>query len=235
MFKIGAPDTDAAAMSDTAVTPMTETPTLQPHPETAVPATPPGTTVDSEVPRLGGGPLTTPAPIGTPDSSHEATDISTAPAAEFIPTLPDSVPVLPSATAQIVSPPAAPEPKNAEERFALNAMQFDSASLPTLPEAGPAAPVMVEDVEPETTGQQSSADGTAEHPMAHLMPSKSKPTQASIQAAEQRAIKKAKAKKIKIGVFIGALAVSALAGPPLYSWFSNALAEAGDTSTTTDE
>lgn len=213
-------------MSDTAVTPTTETPTLQPHPETAVPVMPPGAAVDGEAPRLGAGPLATPAPVGG----------STAPVAEFNPTLPDNAPVLPSASAPIVSTPPAPEPKNAEERFALNAMEFDTATLPTLPEAGPVAPVMVESVEPETTdGEQGSTDGAEKHPMAHLMPAKSKPTLASTRAAEQRAIKKAKTRKIKIGVFIGALAVSVVAGPPLYSWFGNALNEAGDTSTDTGE
>ena len=223
-------------MSDTAVTQTTDTPTLQPHPETAVPVTPSGPVIDGEAPRLGGGPLATPSPIGTPEHATVADETPTAPAAEFAPTLPDSAPTLPTTAPPVVTPPPVPEPRTAEERFAQNTMQFDVGSLPTLPEAAPAAPVMIEDAETDTADDKQAASGeTGEHPMAHLMPAKSKPTLASIAAAEQRAIKKAKAKKIKIGVFVGALAVSAVAGPPLVSWFGNALNEAGDTSTETDE
>jgi hypothetical protein len=86
---------------------------------------------------------------------------------------------------------------------------------------------------PDDEHEAANEAGDDEHPMAHLMPQKSKPTQASIRAAEQRAIKKAKAKKIKVGVAAGALVVAAVAGPPLWSWLTNAINEAGGI--TTDE
>ncbi len=67
--------------------------------------------------------------------------------------------------------------------------------------------------------------------MAHLMPSKQMPTEASRHAAEQRAIRKAKSKKIKIGVIAGVLVVSAVVGPPLGKWLVDAVNEVGNTST----
>lgn len=83
----------------------------------------------------------------------------------------------------------------------------------------------------ESTSPNTDPDGEPEHPMAHLMPTKSMPTEASRRAAEQRAIRKAKGKKIKIGVAAGALVFSAVVGPPLGKWFVNALNEAGSTQT----
>jgi hypothetical protein len=67
------------------------------------------------------------------------------------------------------------------------------------------------------------------HPMAHLMPEKMKPTEASLRAAEQRAAKKKKAKKIKIAVTVAVLAVVAIVGPPLGRWLVDAINEAGST------
>lgn len=67
--------------------------------------------------------------------------------------------------------------------------------------------------------------------MAHLMGAKKSPSEASRKAAEIRAAKKAKARKIKIGVAIGAIVFAVAVGPPLFRWLSNALDEAGDTST----
>lgn len=118
---------------------------------------------------------------------------------------------------------AAPEPEPL--RFAEQAPLLDETDIPTLPTAAPeATPIIIED----ESDDETDADPD-EHPMAHLMPSKSKPTEASMRAAELRAEKKAKAKKIKIGMAIGALVVSALAGPPLFSWLSNAVNEVGVT------
>jgi hypothetical protein len=82
---------------------------------------------------------------------------------------------------------------------------------------------------PTTEQTDATENGQAEHPMAHLMPVKSLPTEASRRAAEQRAIKKAKAKKIKIGVAAGALVFSAVVGPPLGKWLVDAINDAGDT------
>jgi hypothetical protein len=67
--------------------------------------------------------------------------------------------------------------------------------------------------------------------MAHLMPQKSAPSEASRRAAEARAAKKAKAKKVKLAVAAGFLVVAVVVGPPLFKWFNNALNEAGNTST----
>ena len=67
------------------------------------------------------------------------------------------------------------------------------------------------------------------HPMAHLMPEKMKPTEASLRAAEQRAAKKKKARKIKIIVTVAVLAVIAIVGPPLGRWLVDAINEAGST------
>jgi hypothetical protein len=66
--------------------------------------------------------------------------------------------------------------------------------------------------------------------MAHLMPEKIKPSEASLRAAEARAAKKKKAKKVKIIVGVCALAVTAVVGPPLAKWTINAINEAGKTS-----
>jgi hypothetical protein len=79
-------------------------------------------------------------------------------------------------------------------------------------------------------GGSDDASAPAEHPMAHLMPQKSMPSEASRRAAEIRAVKKAKAKKIKIAVAVGALAFTAIVGPPLVKWLTNAINEAGSTS-----
>ena len=233
-------------MSDMAVTPTHDTPTMEPHPETAVPTTPPGAPLEGEAPRLASGPIAAPSPIGTgapslpntpapasPPTTPEAT-LPSADATNLVPTLPQNAPVLP--TAAPVTRAATPQPHDAEERFAQKAVDLNGIDLPTLPTAPAAAtPMIVEDTEEATTEEAPAADGEPEHPMAHLMPKKSKPTEASIRAAEQRAIKKAKAKKIKIGVAVGALVVSALAGPPFVSWLTNAIDESGSTSTETGE
>lgn len=67
--------------------------------------------------------------------------------------------------------------------------------------------------------------------MAHLMPQRIKPTEASLRAAAQRAARKKKAKRIKIGVLAGFLAIAAIAGPPLGGWLMNAINESGSTKT----
>jgi hypothetical protein len=97
-------------------------------------------------------------------------------------------------------------------------------TLPTLPASSPTPPV------PATTGSPAeSASNEPRHPMAHLMPEKMKPSEASLRAAEARAAKKKKAKKVKIIVGVCALAVTAVVGPPLAKWTINAINEAGKT------
>lgn len=105
----------------------------------------------------------------------------------------------------------------------------DSPSLP-MPTLG--APVLSgagSTVDPSADG----ADGTAEprHPMAHLMPEKSKPTESSIRAAQLRAAKKAKARRTKIIVGVILLAITAVVGPPAFRWLADAVNEAGSTKT----
>jgi hypothetical protein len=203
-LKIRAAGTDAWAMSDTAVTPTNPT---------ASPATSNGMLLDGEAPRLGSAPIIPPAPMGGAGT----------------PTTTDPGTATPSAS--VISPVLSSEesPMHADEpRFATNAPVISEAEMPTLPTAAPTAPTAPT---PTDTDAVPAEDAEPQHPMAHLMPSKSKPTEASIRAAEQRAIKKAKAKKIKIGVVVGALVVSALAGPPLVSWLTNAINESGSLNT----
>lgn len=68
------------------------------------------------------------------------------------------------------------------------------------------------------------------HPMAHLMPEKIKPSEASLRAAEARAAKKKKARRIKIVVAVCVVAVTAVVGPPLAKWTINAVNQAGSVS-----
>jgi hypothetical protein len=182
-LKNRAAGTDAAAMSETAVTPSNSTEPAEDF------------FLDGAAPRLGSSPMVAPAPLGGADAA----------------TLEEPVAIV--AEAPFLRPTVAVS----EAEFAL----------PTLPAVAPQRPTMIED-QPWDAGEPT--DGTeAEpaHPMAHMMPSKSKPSAAAARAAEIRAARKAKSKKIKIGVAIGALVVSALAGPPLVSWLTNAINEAG--------
>ena len=94
-------------------------------------------------------------------------------------------------------------------------------TLPTLPVAAPTVPAPTSESGVEVSGE-------ARHPMAHLMPEKAGPSEASRRAAEARAIKKKKAKKIKIVVGVCALVVTVLLGPPLAKWTINAINEAGN-------
>lgn len=98
--------------------------------------------------------------------------------------------------------------------------------LPTLPTVAPA----VHQAGPAVNEAEAPVP-TDEHPMAHLMPTKSASSEASRRAAGIRAAKKGKARKIKIGVALGALAVTAIVGPPLGKWFVDAINDAGNTST----
>lgn len=212
-LKIRAPDTDARAMSDTAVTSATETTPTLPG-DTPAPAAPDGFFLDGDAPRLASAPILPPAPMGAPGPTDQ-TD-QTDQAAGSVPSEPE-----PTTT-------TAPEPSDDASRVAHQLVGVDPADLPSLPTA---SPVSVSEIDDETTAE---AVEPADHPMAHLMPAKSKPTEASMRAAAIRAEKQAKAKKIKIGVAIGAIVVTAVVGPPLWSWLSNAVNEAGGSTEQTD-
>ena len=97
-------------------------------------------------------------------------------------------------------------------------------TLPTLP-----APSATPGVPATTETPADAASNEPRHPMAHLMPGKTKPSEASLRAAEARAVKKKKAKKVKIIVWVCVLAVTAVVGPPLAKWTINAINEAGKT------
>ncbi len=196
-------------------------PRLHPHPDTAVPTIAPGAPTTGDAPRLGSSPISAPSLLSTAPPI-----LPTAAAPTVEPTLPPSLPAANSAPATQTVHHDAP----AEQRYADAAMQFDVATLPSLPQAGPAVSVFeASDQLTDTAPGETAATG--EHPMAHLMPARSKPTEASIKAAELRAAKKSKAKKVKILVAIGALVVTALVGPPAVSWLTGAINEAGDTDT----
>jgi hypothetical protein len=93
-------------------------------------------------------------------------------------------------------------------------------ALPTLPEPAPPTPATFD-------SPADAAGSDPQHPMAHLMPQKMKPSESSLRAAEARAAKKKKARKVKIIVGVCALAITAVVGPPLAKWTINAINEAG--------
>lgn len=160
--------------------------------------------LDGEAPRLGSTPLTTPALMG---------GVSTVPA---VPTGADvSGADMPAPLMSAAVAPSLPAP-----------------ALPTLPAAAPVVPTTASaQHEDGTEGEPTAAATTSDHPMAHLMGGATKVSAASQRAAEIRAAKKAKAKKMKIGFVIGAIVFAAVVGPPVWSWFTNALNETGTTST----
>jgi hypothetical protein len=197
---------------------------------TSQPMAAPPLSLDGEMPRLG------------------AVGVAASPAApaddEFAPTMPDDVaglPTLPEAGA--IAPSFAPG--QAEPIGPLAPAGLDLPDLPSLPTV---APVLAEptglpapdaDHHQRATAPADTADDTLAapaaptngHPMAHLMGTNTPPSEASRKAAEIRAAKKAKARKVKIGVAIGALVVGVAVGPPLFRWLNNAINEAGSTST----
>ena len=227
LLKIRAASTDAEAMSETALTPPNE---MTP------PAAPEHPRLDAAAPRLGSAPMSPPAPMG-----GAGTPVATDPAAVTLPVVSPvlsdpgasmhsgnaeaapSVPTLAPTQAAPALPTLAPT-QTAPTETASTQSAPSVPSLPTLPTAAPAADTS------EAAEKAPAAQGDGEHPMAHLMGGTSAPSEASRRAAELRAAKKAKAKKMKIGFAVGAVVVSAVAGPPLWSWFTDALDEAGDTS-----
>lgn len=213
-LKIRAAGTDARAMSETALTPPDETPT----------AAPASMLLDDDAPRLGSTPLMAPTPMGGAGTSPAVNDEPAAPTLPVVsPVLDDPVAPMQTGTdvfaadmpAPVIPTPAAPS--------------IPAPELPTLPTAAPAVPTAAASQLEDGTDTPPTAAG-AEHPMAHLMGSATKVSEASKRAAELRAAKKAKAKKVKVGFAVGALVFSAVVGPPLWSWFTNALNETGTTS-----
>jgi hypothetical protein len=71
-------------------------------------------------------------------------------------------------------------------------------------------------------------DGS-QHPMAHLMPPRTKPTEAQLRANELRAANKKKARRTKVVVVVAVVAIGALAGPRLATWVVDAINESGTT------
>lgn len=108
-------------------------------------------------------------------------------------------------------------------------------SLPTLPVVSPVldspaalAHGSVPTAAP-TSDEAAAVSAPARHPMAHLMPEKMAPSEASKRAAEARAAQKKKAKRTKMIVIGCMLVFTAVVGPPLWKWLTNALNEAGKT------
>lgn len=219
-----------AAPTLTAPQPGTDAPTLAPPPSGAGDAPlpesngsmapgPGAPTLDGDAPRLGStAPMS--APTAPPGISTSA---PTAPAAPSVDTPPPvtptlelpSLPSLPTASPVLTSPAGLASP--------------DDGIDATGPRPAAPAPVPV----PDDAAASSTTETPSEpvHPMAHLMPEKAAPSESSRKAAELRAAKKAKAKKIKIGVAAGFLVVAVVVGPPLWGWLTNAINESGSTST----
>jgi hypothetical protein len=117
-------------------------------------------------------------------------------------------------------------------------------TLPTLPSASAApaiapvpllAPELVEVVQAVVEQEESRfVNDGLQHPMAHLMPPRTKPTEAQLRANELRASNKRKARRTKVLVVVAAVAIGALAGPPLATWVVDAINESGTTTDQTD-
>ena len=168
--------------------------------------TAPTLTIDGDAPRLGSATPSGPS-TATPTPEEAPTPIIDLPS---LPSLPTAAPVL-TAPAGIPAPDDAPGRRS--ERADHPTRDSATASVGTTDDGPVDAPV-----EPV-------------HPMAHLMPEKAAPSEASRKAAELRAAKKAKAKKIKLAVAAGMLVFAAVVGPPLWSWLSDAIAQSGGTTT----
>ena len=132
-----------------------------------------------------------------------------------------SAPMLPN-----VPPPSSFTNVDSGPTLPLVSQVLTDGSTPTLPTLPVSAPTPTVPVTESTSAAES---GEPRHPMAHLMPEKIKPSEASIRAAEARALKKKKAKKVKIIVSICVVVVTAVVGPPLVEWTINAVNEAGST------
>lgn len=258
-LKKRAPDTDVGAMSDSladtpqlgldAPAPRLDGPISPPQPlgapvgppasmpaptGTAAPLvspvlTDPAAPVTADLPTLSSSPTAVPTAVPVPSEPMFAPTVTPG----------DGVPSLPTLPSAGAAPTRTPAPTTSPTHEPIATPVTDSPDLPSLPTVAAAAPAPaapVEDAAVSTapaSGAEPTEDAPApnEHPMAHLMGNTKSASEASRKAAEIRAAKKAKAKKIKIGVAIGAIVFAAVVGPPLGKWFVNAINEAGDTST----
>jgi len=135
------------------------------------------------------------------------------------------LPSLPPAGAVRAAPPApAAAPPEAAPIVALTALD-DLPTLPTLPTPAPATAPGLAQSAPATDGGDSAAEGP-QHPMAHLLAAKPQ-TAASKRAADLRAARKKRSKRIKLTCAAVFLAVGAIAGPPLGKWLVDAINESG--------
>ena len=114
-------------------------------------------------------------------------------------------------------------------------------TLPSLPPSAAAAPVPL--LEPELVDvvhavveQEASrfVHPDPQHPMAHLMPPRTKPTEAQLRANELRASNKKKGRRTKLLVVVAVVAIGAFAGPPLAAWVVTAINESGATTDQTE-
>ncbi len=173
--------------------------------------------LDGELPRLGSVGSPAPAvpsqPVIAPATAPSVFDVVAAPALAA-PTF-----AAPQVGAPTVDTPGVP----------MMPMMPALPSLPTLPTKSIEAPASTIDTNTDTATDSGEPAAPARHPMAHLMPEKSMPSEASRRAAEARAAKKAKAKKIKLIAAACFLAFAVLVGPLVYKFFSDGLAQAGKT------
>jgi hypothetical protein len=143
----------------------------------------------------------------TPDTSEESS-VPATPASSTL-TLDGELPRLGTSPTATPEPPAPPAPA---------------------PETAAATPAPAAPAPTEPDGDDTDVAEPA-HPMAHLMPERSKPSEASRRAAELRAAKKAKSRKIKVAVAVGLITVAAIVGPIVARWVAGGLDDAGKTST----
>jgi hypothetical protein len=193
------------------------------------PSSTPSFLLDGDLPRLG-EPAAVASPAAAPSSAPPASAHSS---------------LAPPSDTPVAAPlprPTGPSPvMSAPGATPVLGVPDPMPSLPTLPTVAPATQTAQPSVAvPQTPVLDEVPDDATpvaqpEHPMAHLMPEKTGPSEASKRAADIRAAKKAKVRKIKIGVAIGAIVIAAVVGPPLGKWFVNAINEAGSTSTEVDD
>ena len=174
-----------------------------------------GGSTDGDAPRLPGGPI--PAAPSLP-SAHT-------PAQRSTPMLPNLPPVAPPV---LDAAPALP--------LVSPVLSDDAAMLPTLPSLpnfpNPSVGTPHSDLQlPSELIDDVVAEAPEErrHPMAHLMPEITKPSEAALRAAELRNARKRKARRTKIIVGVVFLILAAVAGPPLVRWTIDAINESGST------
>lgn len=226
LLKNGSGCADSPGMSTSAHETM-PAPTLPPPTGTQVPDLPPPPIVplaDAELPRLAVTPRPGPAATAHPPVTMllpgsaaelprlgEPGTVTPAPRPVTSPDLPADVPALPDAGTPV--PPASAPPVIPTQMTPPDA-------------AGGQRPV----AETETAAGGDDQTGQRNHPMAHLMGTIAPATEASKRAAAARAEMKQRAKKIKIAVITGLVAVTAAAVIFVGPWLVDAVNEAGGTS-----